>query len=128
MKARMHRPLVVGHVLFGQRHQPATPTGPGYGGDDAKTRHSALTQINRDNVAGLELAWQYDTREKGDTQTQPIVIGRILFGYTPSHKTFALDATTGKQLWISIRHGGHRCNAASCTGRMAGRAGFCGRR
>ena len=72
---------------------------PGYGGDDAKTRHSALTQINRDNVAGLELAWQYDTREKGDTQTQPIVIGRTLFGYTPTHKTFAVDATTGKQLW-----------------------------
>ena len=72
---------------------------PGYGGDDAKTRHSALTQINRDNVARLELAWQYDTHEKGDTQTQPIVIGRTLFGYTPTHKTFAVDATTGKQLW-----------------------------
>ena len=72
---------------------------PSYGGDDAKTRHSALTQINRQNVAGLELAWQYDTREKGDTQTQPLVIGRTLFGYTPSHKTFAVDAATGKQLW-----------------------------
>ena len=48
----------------------------------------------------LELAWQYDTGEKGDTQTQPIVIGRTLFGYTPSHKTFALDAATGKQLWL----------------------------
>src|SRR6187431_2586466 len=72
---------------------------PSYGGDDAKTRHSALRQINRHNVAGLELAWQYDTREKGDTQTQPIVIGRTLFGYTPSHKTFAVDAATGKQLW-----------------------------
>ncbi len=72
---------------------------PRYGGDDAKTRHSPLTQINRDNVARLALAWQYDTGEKGDTQTQPIVVGRTLFGYTPSHKTFALDAATGKQLW-----------------------------
>jgi quinoprotein glucose dehydrogenase len=73
---------------------------PGYGGDAAKTRHSALTQINRDNVRKLALAWQYDTAEKGDTQTQPIVVGRKLFGYTPSHKTFALDAVTGKRLWV----------------------------
>jgi glucose dehydrogenase len=29
---------------------------PSYGGDDARTRHSPLTQINRDNVAGLQLA------------------------------------------------------------------------
>src|SRR3982751_5524921 len=73
---------------------------PAYGGDDGKTRHSALAQINRHNVAGLKTAWQYDTREKGDTQTQPIVIGHMLIGYTPAHKTFALDATTGKQLWL----------------------------
>jgi quinoprotein glucose dehydrogenase len=73
---------------------------PRYGGDDAKTRHSTLTQINRDNVRKLALAWQYDTGEKGDTQTQPIVVGRTLFGYSPSHKTFALDAASGKQLWL----------------------------
>ena len=73
---------------------------PRYGGDDAKTRHSALTQINRGNVSQLALAWQHDTGEKGDTQTQPIVVGRTLYGYTPSHKTFALDATTGRQLWL----------------------------
>jgi quinoprotein glucose dehydrogenase len=72
---------------------------PAYGGDDAKTRHSPLTQINRDNVKQLALAWSYDTREKGDTQTQPIVVGRVLFGYTPTHKTVALDAATGKLLW-----------------------------
>ncbi|MEO8018785.1 MAG: PQQ-binding-like beta-propeller repeat protein [Pseudomonadota bacterium] len=71
-----------------------------YGGDAAKTRHSGLAQINRDNVNQLALAWQFDTAEKGDTQTQPIVVGRTLYGYTPSHKTFALDAATGKQLWL----------------------------
>jgi quinoprotein glucose dehydrogenase len=71
-----------------------------YGGDAAKTRHSSLDQINRQNVAQLGVAWQFDTGEKGDTQTQPIVVGRVLYGYTPSHKAFALDAATGKQLWV----------------------------
>src|SRR3982751_3636297 len=72
---------------------------PRYGGDDAKTRYSALRTIDRTNVGQLTLAWKFDTGEKGDTQTQPIVVGRTLYGYTPSHKTFALDATTGKTLW-----------------------------
>ncbi len=73
---------------------------PAYGGDGAKTHHSPLAQIHRGNVRELSLAWRYDTAEKGDTQTQPLVVGRRLFGYTPSHKTFALDAGTGKQLWL----------------------------
>ncbi|HTU64933.1 MAG TPA: PQQ-binding-like beta-propeller repeat protein [Steroidobacteraceae bacterium] len=72
---------------------------PMYGGDAAKTRHSALTQIDRGNVGKLVEAWRYDTGEKGDTQTQPIVVGRTLFGYTPTHKAFALDAATGRSLW-----------------------------
>jgi quinoprotein glucose dehydrogenase len=72
---------------------------PTYGGDAARTRHSPLAQIHRGNVAKLELAWQFDTGEKGDTQTQPLVVGRVLYGYTPTHKAFALDATSGKQLW-----------------------------
>ena len=72
---------------------------PAYGGDAGKTRHSPLTQINRDNVGELALAWSYDTGEKGDTQTQPIVVGGVMYAYTPTHKTIALDAATGKLLW-----------------------------
>jgi quinoprotein glucose dehydrogenase len=71
-----------------------------YGGDAAKTRHSTLADIHRNNVSRLSLAWTHDTREKGDTQTQPIVVGRVMYGYTPTHKAFALDAATGKQLWL----------------------------
>jgi quinoprotein glucose dehydrogenase len=70
-----------------------------YGGDHAKTRHSSLAQINRANVGQLALAWSYDTREKGDTQTQPIVAGRVMYAYTPTHKAIALDAASGRLLW-----------------------------
>jgi quinoprotein glucose dehydrogenase len=97
----MQRAAVVGLVfIWGAAAQAADVDWPAYGGDAGKTRHSTLTQINRDNVARLEVAWTYDTHEKGDTQTQPIVVGRVLYGYTPTHKAFALDAATGKQLWL----------------------------
>ena len=72
----------------------ATAATPARRGIRRSRRSIATTSL------GLALAWQYDTGEKGDTQTQPIVVGRVLFGYTPSHKTIALDAATGKLLWI----------------------------
>ena len=72
---------------------------PVYGGDKSGQRYSPLTQINRDNVKLLKLAWTYDTGETSGLQTHPLIIGRVLYGYTPSQKVFALDAATGRRLW-----------------------------
>lgn len=73
---------------------------PAYGGGADQSRYSALRQINTSNVGKLQVAWSYDTAEPGGLQTQPIVVGRVLYGYTPAHKTFALRADTGERLWL----------------------------
>ena len=70
-----------------------------YGGGPRQQRYSALTQISRANVSQLQVAWTYDTGEPGAMQTQPVVIDRVLYGYTPTHKAFAIDAATGTHLW-----------------------------
>lgn len=70
-----------------------------YGGTPDQIRYSALDQVNRSNVHRLEVAWSYDTGEGGDLQTQPIVVDGVLYAYTPTHKTIALDAASGKLLW-----------------------------
>ena len=86
--------LACAGLLHGQTDWPA------YGGDARQTRYSALKQIDRGNVARLEIAWQYDTADgTGDPQTQPIVVHGVLYGVTPRHKIFAVDAGTGKELW-----------------------------
>ena len=79
---------------------------PVYGGNPAGNRYSTLTQINRQNVKNLQLAWTFDTGENNDStkrgmdiQCQPIVIDGVLYGTTPRHKLFAVDAATGQQLW-----------------------------
>jgi len=95
-----HRAAGVCVAFLATAAQSADVDWPTYGGDASKTRHSRLAQINRGNVKELELAWTFDTHERGDTQTQPIVVGHVLYGYTPAHNAFALDAATGKQLWI----------------------------
>jgi len=72
---------------------------PVYGGAPEDTRYSSLTQINRENVKKLRLAWTYDTGEAGGLQTSPIVVDGVLYAYSPTQKVIALDARTGKLLW-----------------------------
>jgi quinoprotein glucose dehydrogenase len=76
-----------------RRHWPA------YGGGPAQTRYSALTEIDRSNVARLEVAWTYDSGETGGLQTNPIVIDGVLYTTTPKHKVVALDGATGAIVW-----------------------------
>jgi quinoprotein glucose dehydrogenase len=72
---------------------------PVYNGDAAGDHYSSLAQINRKNVSELRVAWKFDTGEKGGLETNPLVVDGVVFGCTPSHKVFALDAASGKLLW-----------------------------
>jgi quinoprotein glucose dehydrogenase len=74
---------------------------PSYGGGPDGIRYSSLTQINRSNVSQLQVAWTYDSGEgPGGTQMQPLVVGGVLFAVTPHHNVAALNAATGKQIWL----------------------------
>jgi quinoprotein glucose dehydrogenase len=82
-------------------HNAENPTEwPSYGGSSDGIRYSRLTQINRSNVARLEVAWTYDAGEgPGGTEAQPLVAGGVLYAVTPHHNMVALDAATGKPIW-----------------------------
>ncbi|MBS4072441.1 MAG: PQQ-binding-like beta-propeller repeat protein [Algoriphagus sp.] len=73
-----------------------------YGGPEDGSRYSALTQINKENVAQLEVAWTYhtgDATERSQIQCQPIVVNGLLYATTPKLNVFALDAATGEEVW-----------------------------
>jgi len=72
---------------------------PVYGGAPENTHYSVLAQINRRNVKQLQVAWTFDTAESGGLQTSPIIVGDVLYAYSPSQKVIALNAATGKLLW-----------------------------
>ena len=82
-----------------QTEPPRDVGWPVYGGSRAGERYSPLAQINRSTIARLEVAWTYDAGSSGGLQTQPLVIGSRLFGYTPTQTVLCLDAATGKELW-----------------------------
>jgi quinoprotein glucose dehydrogenase len=76
-----------------------------YGGDHGNTHYSALSQIDRDNVGQLQLAWRYDSAggsplpPTSELQLNPIIIDGVLYGRSPLYNVFALDAASGRELW-----------------------------
>src|ERR1039457_1198547 len=81
-----------------------------YGRTTAGTRYAPFTQINRDNVKGLKLAWTYHTGEKTSLEKSavdsdtPLQIGDTLFICTPDDRIAALDADSGAERWKFDTH------------------------
>jgi quinoprotein glucose dehydrogenase len=103
MKTRLPTVLAALSLLYAATKKTSPPSGadwPAYGGGSLDIRYSSLKQIDRSNVAKLQVAWSYDTADGSSaTETQPIVVDGVLFGLTPRHKVVALNAATGKLVW-----------------------------
>jgi len=70
-----------------------------YGKGYAEQRFSPLTQIDRDTVKNLGVAWQFRTYSVRAQEGTPIVVGGVMYVTSAWSKVWALDAVTGKQLW-----------------------------
>ncbi|MBI4622999.1 MAG: PQQ-binding-like beta-propeller repeat protein [Verrucomicrobia bacterium] len=73
---------------------------PTYLGDAKRDLYSPLRQINRENVAGLEEAWSYDTGDLFAYQANNLVIDGILYTISPTQKVIAVNAANGRELWV----------------------------
>lgn len=69
------------------------------GGPD-RNHFSTLSEIDSNNVQQLKIAWTYSCPDSGQMQMNPIMVNGAVYGVTAGLKAFALDAETGKQLWI----------------------------
>jgi glucose dehydrogenase len=72
---------------------------PAYNGSLSGGHYSRLAQINRTNVHRIQIAWSFDTGEQGVIESNPLIVGRLLYAYTQSQKLVALDAATGELKW-----------------------------
>jgi quinohemoprotein ethanol dehydrogenase len=72
-----------------------------YGRTYDEQRFSPLQQINANNVGQLQLAWHVDLDAVHRAQeSTPIIVDGIMYITTAWSKVLALDAASGKQLWI----------------------------
>jgi quinoprotein glucose dehydrogenase len=100
-------------LLVGCERPPVDYSGPvadwpEYGHDKGGLRYSPLTQITRENVLDLQIAWTYRSGDLSDgtatttrssLQVTPIVVDGAMVFCTPFNRVIALDPETGKELW-----------------------------
>ncbi|MEO8594428.1 MAG: PQQ-binding-like beta-propeller repeat protein [Candidatus Solibacter sp.] len=70
---------------------------PGYGNGPDNSRYFASKQINKSNVTQMEVAWTYPY---SDTGGYPIVVRGVIYGRGRNGSLVAVDAKTGKELWV----------------------------
>ncbi len=76
---------------------------PVYRGDPKGNQYAALAQIHAANVHKLQPVWEYRTRDANQRSTMhanPVVVNGVMYVTTPSLKAVALDAATGRELWV----------------------------
>src|SRR6185503_19310425 len=100
--------LVVGAVASvvtaGAWAQKPYTTWNTYGGGGHSSQYSALNQINKSNVAKLEVAWSFPVGERSYV-FNPIVVDRVMYVLARDNEIVALDAATGRELWARPHEG-----------------------
>jgi len=96
--------------------QRGAPRGqwPTYGGDFGSSKYSALDQITRDNVQRLKVVWKWESVDNqvvkdnrralpafpAAFKSTPIMVNGVLYIKTSLSQATAIDAVTGRLLWV----------------------------
>jgi len=94
-----------------EKGQGASVGWPSYGGDLASSKYSALAQVDRDNFARLKVAWTWSSPDEEIAkanpelktwvwESTPLMVDGVLYVSTSMSLVAALDAATGKTLWL----------------------------
>src|SRR5579872_842781 len=95
-------------ALGSQATRPVDGEWPFYGHDAGGARFSPLTQITRQNVSTLTVAWTVHTGDLADGktgdprsgfETTPLVVDGTLYLTTGFNRVIALNPDTGAQKW-----------------------------
>jgi quinoprotein glucose dehydrogenase len=76
---------------------------PVYRGDPKGNQYAAMAQIHAANVHRLRPAWEYrtgDSTPRSTMHVNPVVVDGVMYITTPSLRAVALDAATGRELWV----------------------------
>lgn len=84
---------------------------PDYAGNREGMKYSPLSQISKDNINDLEIAWRWPTADQelqasnpawrgGNYEDTPLMINGLLYTVTPLGLIAALDPGTGETKWV----------------------------
>jgi quinoprotein glucose dehydrogenase len=96
--------VLVASILAAQAHGADTEPNPRktwqqYGGGPDQSKYLELDQITKANVKQLEIAWTYPAGSAA-YMFNPIVIDDVMYALGKDDSLVALDASTGKEIWV----------------------------
>jgi len=71
-----------------------------YGGGPDQSKYFDGTQINKENVNQLEVAWLYPTEDSLFYFFNPLIVDTIMYVMAKNFSLVAVHALTGKEIWI----------------------------
>ena len=92
--------VAVAHVAVTGQARPTSVDWRDYGGGPDSSKFVAIDQITKANVAQLALAWSYPTGDNAVYSFNPLVVDQVMYVMARNNAIVALDAATGKELWI----------------------------
>jgi alcohol dehydrogenase (cytochrome c) len=87
-----------------------------YSGAYNSWRFSRLDQINTSNVKDLTVKWLFQGRHQEKFETTPLVVDGIMYLTRPENDVYALDAETGRVMWVYNHRNPER--TYNCCGRV----------
>jgi alcohol dehydrogenase (cytochrome c) len=87
-----------------------------YSGAYNSWRFSRLDQINAENVKSLQVKWLFQGRHFEKFESTPLVVDGIMYLTRPENDVYALDAATGRVLWVYNHQNPER--TYNCCGRV----------
>ncbi|MGB7406545.1 MAG: PQQ-dependent dehydrogenase, methanol/ethanol family [Pacificimonas sp.] len=70
-----------------------------HGGTYEEQRFARLTEVNRQTVGDLGLAWMHEFDTHRGQEATPLVVDGVMYTTSAWSKVYAFDATTGEMLW-----------------------------
>ena len=90
-------PARMSDVSLGQT--PHTTWSDDGGGPD-NSHYVDFSQITKKNVSQLQVAWAYPSNDTISYLWNPLIAGNVMYVLARNDSLVALDATTGKEIWV----------------------------
>ena len=98
-------------LMVSWAHADAVGEWRSYGSDTASTKYAPLDQVNKDNVKDLRIAWRWNSVDNAILESNPdlwvmvneatpLMIDGVLYTSTALSQVAAIDAVTGKTIWV----------------------------
>ena len=70
------------------------------GGGPDNSHYVDFKQITKANVGKLQVAWAYPSNDTISYVWNPLIVGNVMYVLARNDSLVALDATTGKEIWV----------------------------